>query len=128
MKNIRLGTLNARSIRSKEELIINNFNEYKLDALLITETWLQNMVDNDTWLQAREFHKDGHEIFNINRQDKRGGSIALLYSTKYKIKTVTHPNIVALKTESGTSNLDQHITHTTWCLPPMSWSKTRNYK
>ena len=67
VKNIRLGTLNGRSIRGKEELIIENFNEFKLDALLITETWLQNMVADDTWLQASEFHKDGNKIFNINR-------------------------------------------------------------
>ena len=28
VKNIRLGTLNSRSIKCKEELIIENFNEY----------------------------------------------------------------------------------------------------
>ena len=31
---------------------MENFNEYKLDALLITETWLQNTVEDDTWLQG----------------------------------------------------------------------------
>ena len=69
---------------------MENVNKYKLDALLITVTWLQNTVEGDTWLQASEFHKDVQEISNINRQDKRGGGIALLYSTKYKIKTVAH--------------------------------------
>ena len=33
VKNIRIGTLNARSIKSKEELIMENLNEHKLDAL-----------------------------------------------------------------------------------------------
>ena len=69
---------------------MENFSEYKLDTLLITETWLQNTVEDDTWLQASEFCKDGHEISNINRQDKRGGGISLLCSTKYKTKTVVH--------------------------------------
>ena len=32
--------------------------------------------------QASELCKDDHEIFNINRQDKRGGGIVLLYYTK----------------------------------------------
>ena len=90
VKNIRFGTLNTRSIKSKEKLIMENFNEYKLDALLITETWLQNTDEDDIWLQASEFCKDDHKIFIINRQDKRGEGIALLSSTKYKIKTVTH--------------------------------------
>ena len=69
---------------------MENFNEYKLDALLITETWLQNTVDDDTWLQESEFSKDGHGISNINSEDKRGEGIALLDSSKYKIETVTH--------------------------------------
>ena len=77
--------LNTRSIKSKEELIMENFSEYKLDALFITETWLQNTDEDNNWLQASEFHKDDHEIFNINRQNKREGGITLLYSTKYKI-------------------------------------------
>ena len=37
------------------------------------------------------------------------GAIALLYSIKYKIKTVTHTKY--MKAESGISNLDQHIAH-----------------
>ena len=69
---------------------MENFSEYKLDVLLITETWLQNTVEDGTWLQASEFCEDGHEISNIYRQDRRGGGIALLYSSKYKIKTVAH--------------------------------------
>ena len=67
---------------------MKNFNEHKLDALCITETWLQNIDENNTWLQASEFYKDDHEIFNINRQDKRGGNIALLY--RYK-SLMQHP-------------------------------------
>ena len=41
---------------------MKNFNEYRPNALLITETWLQNTVEDDTWLQASEFHKFGHKI------------------------------------------------------------------
>ena len=29
---------------------MEKINEYKLDALLITETWLQNTIEDDTWL------------------------------------------------------------------------------
>ena len=113
VKNIRLGILNARSIKNKEGLIMEIFNEYKLDVLLITETWLQNMEEDDTWLQASKFCKDDHEIFNINRLDKRGGGIALLYSTEYKIKTVTHTKYNSF--ESGIWNIQSRSTH--WTLP-----------
>ena len=89
---------------------MEKFNKYKLDALLITETWLQNTED-DTWLQASEFHKDGHQIPNINRQDKRGGGIALLYSTKYKIKTIEHTKYISF--ETGICHIQSGLTHYT---------------
>ena len=111
MKNIRHGTLNTRSIKSKEELIMENVSKYKLDALIITETWLQNTGEDDTCLQASEFYKDGHEISNINRQDKRCGGIALLYSSKYKIKTVAHAKYSSF--ESGVWHIHIGSTHYT---------------
>ena len=88
---------------------MENINEYKLDVLLITETWLQNTVEDDTWLQASKFHKDGHEIPNINRQDKRGWGIALLYSSKYKMKTVAHTKYSSF--ESRVRNIQIGSTH-----------------
>ena len=90
---------------------MENINEYTLDALLITETWLQITDEDDTWLQASEFHKGSHEISNINRQDKRRGGIALLYSTKYKIKTVAHTKYSSF--ESGVWHIQSGSTHYT---------------
>ena len=90
---------------------MENFREYKLDALLITETLLQNIDQDDTWFQGSEFHKEDHKIFNINREDKRRGGIALLYSTKNKIKTVTHTKYNNF--ESGIWNIQSGSTHCT---------------
>ena len=90
---------------------MQKFNEYKRDALLIIETWLQNTVEDDTWSQASEFCKDGHKISNINRQDKRGGGIALLYSTKYKIKTIEHTKYISF--QSGMWHIQSGSTHYT---------------
>ena len=88
---------------------MEKFNEYKLDALLITETWLQNTIKDDTWLQASECHKDGHKISVINRQDKKGGGIAILYSTKYKIKTIEHTEYISF--EGGIWHIQSGLTH-----------------
>ena len=40
--------------------------------------------------QQVNFTKMAMKYLTSTRQDKRGGGIALLYSTKYKIKTVAH--------------------------------------
>ena len=90
---------------------MENFNEYKIDALLMTETWLQNTVEDDTCLQASEFSKIAMKYLNINRQDKRGGGIALLYSTKYKIKTVAHTKYSSF--DGGVWHMQSGSTHYT---------------
>ena len=104
---------------------MENFSEHKLDVLLITETWLQNTIEDDTWLQASEFCQDDHEISNINRQDKRGEGTALLYSPKYKIKTVAHTKYSSF--EMAYTNWINTL-HTTWHLLSTIWNATMNYK
>ena len=47
----------------------------------------------------------------MNRQDKRGGGIALLHSTKYKIKTVTHTKYNSFESGIWNINQDQDIAH-----------------
>ena len=39
VKNIRLSTVNARSIKRKENLISNELTNRKIDILIATETW-----------------------------------------------------------------------------------------
>ena len=105
---------------------MENFNENKLDALFITETWLQNTDEDDTWLQASEFCKDDYKIININRQ----AGEAQHYCTPHYIQNQNnnaYKYAIALKAELGTSNLDTTL-HTIWCLPPTSWNTTRNNK
>ena len=40
--NSRFAIVNARSLKSKENLISEAIEQYKLDALIVTETWLQD--------------------------------------------------------------------------------------
>ena len=45
--NLRFTTVNARSIKMKENLISEAIEEYKINELIINETWLQDHEGDD---------------------------------------------------------------------------------
>ena len=67
-----------------------------------------------------EFCKDGHEILNIIRQFQKGWRHSTTVFHKIQDQdNRTYKNTVALKVESGISNLDQHIIH--YLMSTISW-------
>ena len=90
VSNIRIGMLNARSIQNKEEFILESIKDVKLDIIVFTETWLQYIVKDATWIESSEFHSEEYKISVINRVNKRGGALALICSSKYKGDALPH--------------------------------------
>ena len=43
----RIATVNIRSIKNKEDLLRNVINDLKIDNMLVTETWLQNISEDN---------------------------------------------------------------------------------
>ena len=58
-------------------------DEFKIDALIVTETCLKDNKEDDQWTKSSELNTNGYQIQTINRIDKRGG-VALI--TKYEAK------------------------------------------
>ena len=75
--NLRFATVNARSLKSRENLISEAIEEYKLDALIITETWLQDKEEDNQWTESSILKTNGYDIQTINRFNKKGGGNAL---------------------------------------------------
>ena len=47
---IRLATLNARSVKNKDEMIVDEFIKAKIDVGLLTETWLKDTPEDQAWV------------------------------------------------------------------------------
>ena len=77
--NIKIAHLNVRSLKNREHFIqvkdnvISNF-----DIFTISETWLDNSVSN------LEIEIPGYDIFRVDRQDKRGGSVCAYVRQSFK--------------------------------------------
>ena len=49
-KYLRIGRVNTRSIKNIQELVLEMINRCNLDLLVVTNTWLQNTYEDQTWV------------------------------------------------------------------------------
>ena len=77
-----IATLNVRSIKSKDYFIVSELNDTNVDIAVITETWLKNTEEDQTWLDQSEFQQGNYNTLVQNRPgNKKGGGIAITYNT-----------------------------------------------
>ena len=51
---IKLATLNSRSVKNKDEMIVNEFIKAKIDIGLLTETWLKDTPEDQAWINQSD--------------------------------------------------------------------------
>ena len=73
-KNIRISTVNARSIKSKENLISNELTNRRIDTLITTESWLQDNKQEKTWASSSKLGSPAFQMFTEKQKwSKRRG-------------------------------------------------------
>ena len=82
----QFATVNSRSIKPKEYIILEVLNEYKIDLLVTTETWLKNTVHDQQWLQGSELIRNGFQTLPINRKTRTGGGIVVTVKSSITVK------------------------------------------
>ena len=58
--NLKIATINARSIKNKVELVLENSELESIDVLAITETWLTDSQEDQAWVQTSGLQDDEH--------------------------------------------------------------------
>ena len=53
--NLRMATVNTRSIENKVELVLENSELDNIDILAITETWLNNTDEDQAWVKLLDY-------------------------------------------------------------------------
>ena len=74
--NLRLGTVNARSMRDKAPVLSDFVVSKRIDLLGITETWL---TTRETSGDLAEMTPHGFSLFKIPGANKQGEQLAFLY-------------------------------------------------
>ena len=82
--NMRIETLNARSVKNKDHLIVQQLHKTDVDLAVITETWFKDTDTEKAWLNQSELRQSNYDILLQNRPvPKKGGGIALMYKHQY---------------------------------------------
>ena len=85
-QKLQFATVNARSIKPREGIILETLNDYQIDLLVTTETCLRDNEDDQQWLLGSELNRNGFQTLPINRKKKKGGGIALTIKNNMKVK------------------------------------------
>ena len=71
IKKFWFATVNTRSVKPREDMILKALNEYQIDLLVTTETWLRDTEDDQQWLLGLELNRNGFQTPPINRKIKK---------------------------------------------------------
>ena len=59
--NLGFAPVNARSIKAKEHLISETMKEFKINTLVVTETWLEDNKEDDQWTKSYELNTNRYQ-------------------------------------------------------------------
>ena len=101
--NMRIATLNARSVKNKNHIIVQQLHETDMDIAVLTETWFKDTDIDEAWLNQLELRQSNYNILLQNRLGpKKCGGIVLLYKWQYR-------NNITLLEKTKTSTMEYLI-------------------
>ena len=117
VNNERIAIVNIRSINHKEDLLRNAVNSFKINITIVTDSWLQNTSEDTIWVEGSEFNKNGLQIHTCNQQNRKGGGIALIVSSSFKVNQLNTTNFHSFDhADDPTWNLSSTSQYTTQSL------------
>ena len=81
-----ISTINARSLKKSELIVLNHLIDYSVEIACITETWLTS--NDEVWISTSALNQHNYTIHPINR-GFRGGGIAMIIDSTWQLVKVT---------------------------------------
>ena len=89
MPYLKIATLNARSVRNKDQLLFQELTNNNIDTFLITETWLKDTQEDEAWVNQSPLQQNSYKTWLHNRpNDQHGGGLALIHKKHIPIKGI----------------------------------------
>ena len=91
-ERVNIMLTNVQSIKSKELQIYKVMKEENIDLCVVTETWLSNKIEDETWVKCTVLNNDNLKLAHVNRIGRKGGGIALVYCNNLKVRHLEGAN------------------------------------
>ena len=96
--NIRLATLNARSVKHKDLILCQELNDHKIDITVISETWLKDTPEDEAWTNQSELIQGNYKIKVHNGPGpKKGEGIVLIHKSHYPVQELEKGNTITIE-------------------------------
>ena len=123
--NIRIVTINARSVKNKQLQIAEAAELQNKDFIMLTETWLKNTDEDKAWVNTTDLNSNNLRLDTVNRPKGQGGGIALLHKKEYNtMKLETNLQLDALEDDMWSTTIrNNKLTLAGIYHPPIGSSK-----
>ena len=81
--NIRMATINVRSIKNKQQQIVETSELENTDFIIQTETQPKNTDEDKAWINTSDLDNKNLRIDAVNRTARKGGGTVLLHRKDY---------------------------------------------
>ena len=120
---------NAKSLNNKIDEFVSLLEDADIDIAAVTETWLASQNNNTT----SELSAKGYSIYHFNRDDRKGGGVALILKNNFKfIKGKTFGGetfeSIAVSLAGPSSNMLTFVVVYRFCEIPLSRFLTEFYE
>ena len=88
--NLRIATLNTRSIKNKSGLVKEVSRLESVDVLAITETWFTDSEEDKAWVKTSGLDGQDYTFHSHCRMDKWGGRLGLWHRSEYQVRRIDH--------------------------------------
>ena len=93
MPYLKIATLNARSVKNKDQLLFQELTDNNINIGLITETWLKDTQEDEAWVNQSALQLNSYKTWLHNRpNDQCGGGLALIHKKHIPIKELRKGN------------------------------------
>ena len=130
MPYFKIATLNARSVRNRDQLLFQDLTDNNIDIGLITETWFKDTQEDEAWVNQSALQQNSYKTWLHNRpNDQHGGGLALIHKKHIPIKEIrkgSTPTIEYGIWEATVQNKAIHLVGI-YHPPPSTTNRTTTY-
>ena len=87
-RHVQVGTVNACSLKNKDQIVFQELIRNNLDILIITENWLNDSDEGRAWSQLTELNQEPYKLFTSNRKTGKGGGFAMVCKKNFEVTTL----------------------------------------
>ena len=89
---LRIGTINIRSIKRNDQLLPREIIHSDLDIIIATESWLKDTEADQIWVQGCDFNRSPFQCHHANRHGRTGGGLMLICKSMMDVKEIQSQN------------------------------------